>query len=164
MGTGHPIVVGIVPRQDEVVPMTARNMAEAYGERLIFIYADPSQISVDGIPGHATSFDPDLDDDGSEEEQVTEQIESELAEIFSESDAQWEFRYVAGASAASLARIACETDASFIMIGSREPGLGPRIKEFLSGPVAITLIHTQPRPVIVIPQKHSDAKNASPWA
>lgn len=159
----HPIVAGIMPKQDEVVPVTACTMAADLGCSVIFVYSDPSQISVDGEQGHATSIDPDIVDDSDEQERITAQMEKRLAAVTSGIEVEWEFRYVAGAPAAALANIALEEDASLIMIGSREPGLGARMKEFVSGPVADALMHSQPRPVVVIPQKHSTMANASPW-
>lgn len=159
----HPIVVGIMPKQDEIVPVTACAMATDLGCRAIFVYADPSKISVDGEQGHATSIDPDIVDDVDEQDRITAQMKERLQSVTSGREAEWEFRYVAGAPAAALANIALEEDAAFIMIGSREPGLGARMKEFVSGPVADALMHSQPRPVVVIPQKHSTMANASPW-
>ena len=76
----------------------------------------------------------------------------------------WTLRTLAGDPARALARLAAETNAPMIIVGTSERGLSHRLSEALNGSVGAWLSHHQSRPVLVVPYRmpaHEDAAEAS---
>lgn len=158
--SGHPFVVAIVPHQPELVALTAAAWSQAAGGiRLYFAYVDVNRYPVeefpDGTVRHA-ELDPDAIDDSWR--QVQEQIERSLADALAGSDVPWEFRYLAGRPDRALTHLARAVDAAAIVVGTRAPGPGARLREVVEGSVAFQLSHYQHRPVLVVPLSVVDWK------
>nr|WP_254106700.1 universal stress protein [Arthrobacter sp. 68b] len=64
---------------------------------------------------------------------------------------RWTFRTVSGDPARARGQFAESADASVIVVGTRELGLGTRLEQLLVGSVAVGLTHRQHRPVLVVP-------------
>ncbi len=161
---GHPIVVGVMPGQPELVTLTAASWAEALGVELYIGYADPTRITVtenaDGTVRHA-AVSPDAVDDSWRGRST--QIEQFLHEVLANSNVTWHFRYLAGRPDRSLTHLARAVDASALVVGTHSPGAAARWHEFFDGSVAARLAHHQHRPVLVVPLKVVDWHAATPW-
>ena len=91
------------------------------------------------------------------EDQLREQLEGVLTGV------DWEFRYLAGRVDRSLTHLARAVDAAAIVVGTRVPGVGARLREFVDGSVALHLSHHQHRPVLVVPLAVVDWFTKRPW-
>ncbi len=156
--TGCSLVVGIVPGQHRVVFEEAVALAHALGATLHFSYIDTSSIgdlhryvaddALGSFPG-ILPIDPDAPNDTWE--RVGAEVEQQVATALDGSGVTWSFSHVAGEPVEMLGRIADAHDARYIIVGTREPGPGPRLRELLGGSVASGLAHQQRRPVLVVP-------------
>lgn len=163
---GHPLVVGVVPGQDPLVIRTAVSLAIANGCPILHLaYADPSRYVVaehaDGSIRHAP-IDPDSDDEAwrTALDALTEWASELLGE-----DVAWRLDYLAGRPDRALTHLARAVDAAAIVVGTRPPGAGARLKEFVEGSVAAHLSHHQHRPVLTVPLSVVDWKDiGAPWA
>ncbi len=162
---GHPLVVGVVPGQSEVVALTAAAWSDALGNiPLYFGYVDQSrtvyQEFPDGTVRHE-SLDPDLVDDSWLERDRL--IREHLARILVDHSGPWEFRYLAGRPDRALTHLARAVDASAIIVGARHPSSTERVREFLNESVALHLSRHQHRPVITVPVAVVDWKASPAW-
>jgi len=162
---GHPLVVGVVPGQSELVALTAVAWSEALGGvPLYFAYSDPSRVVdeeyADGTVRHS-GLDPDQVDDAWQERERA--IRAYLGELLARHRGPWEFRFLAGRADRALTHLARAVDASAIVVGARNPSAGERFREFLAGSVAVRLSRHQHRPVIVVPLAVVDWKAPTPW-
>jgi hypothetical protein len=150
---GHPLVVGIVPGQPALVARTAALWATATGaSRLVAAYADPARYVVEELPDGSVRHMP-VDPDGVDDEWLLRQahINQHLAAALGPSGVTWELRYLAGRADRALTHLARAVDAGGFVIGTRAPGAGARIRDWLEGSVAFRLTHHQHRPVLVVP-------------
>ncbi|MDN5559657.1 MAG: universal stress protein [Ruaniaceae bacterium] len=160
--SGSPVVVGVTPGQDELVVLTAASWARALGVRLVCAYVDTQRITTlefpDGSVRHV-SIEPDVADDAwhETEAQLREQLEGVLDGV------SWEFHYLAGRVDRALTHLARAVDASAIVVGTRVPGIGARMRQFVEGSVALHLSHHQHRPVLVVPLAVVDWFTKRPW-
>ena len=156
----HPMVVGIVPNQPELVALTAASWSQAAGGvTLYFAHVDLERFTVeefaDGTVRHA-AIDPDsLDDSWVRAEQL---IHESLTQVLAGSGVPWELRYLAGRPDRALTHLARAVDAAAIVVGTRAPGPGARLREAIGGSVAVQLSHHQHRPVLVVPLSVVDWK------
>lgn len=162
---GHPLVVGVVPGQSELVALTAAAWSEALGGvPLYFGYCDPSRIVdaeyADGTVRHS-GLDPDQIDDSWQERE--REIRAYLGGLLVNHQGPWEFRYLAGRADRALTHLARAVDASAIVVGAKHPSKGERFREFLAGSVALRLSRHQHRPVMVVPLAVVDWKAPMPW-
>lgn len=162
---GHPFVVGVVPRQSELVVLTAAAWAHAVGDvPLYFAYVDRSRIVEqefpDGTVRHA-DLDPDAADDGWRRRE--EEIRAHLTRTLADHPGPWEFRYLAGRPDRALTHLARAVDASAIVVGARHPATGERLREFFEESVALHLSRHQHRPVLIVPVAVVDWKAPTPW-
>lgn len=162
---GHPLVVGVVPSQPELVALTAASWAEALGGvKVYFAYSDPHRIVdveyPDGTVRHS-GIDPDQADDSWEDRE--RRIRSFLAEVLDGHDGPWEFRYLAGRADRALTHLARAVDASTIVVGAKHPSSTERFREFLAGSVAVRLTRHQHRPVLIVPLAVVDWKAPTKW-
>jgi nucleotide-binding universal stress UspA family protein len=161
---GHPLVMGIVPGQPDLVTRTAAMWAEAARATTLYCaYVDQSRFTAeefpDGTVRHAP-IDPDgMDDDWRRNEQ---RIVDHLSQTLAGTTVPWTFRYLAGRPDRALTHLARAVDASAYVIGTRAPRAGSRMREFLDGSVAFRLSHHQHRPVLVVPLEVVDWK-ATLW-
>lgn len=162
---GHPLVVGVVPGQDPLVVRTAVSLAQVLRGGIFFAYADAGRFTVeeraDGTVRHA-GIDPDSADD--EWQRTEASIRDELAVRVDSDDVPWDFRYLAGRPDRALTHLARAVDAAAFVVGTRAPGAGHRVREFLEGSVAEHLSHHQHRPVLTVPLAVVDWKDIpTPW-
>lgn len=157
---GHPIVVGVVPGQPDLVVLTAAALAAASGATVYFAYVDPRRVVdrelADGSVLHS-DLDPDLSDDEEWRRRQAELEEAITASLAGQS-ASWEFRYLAGRPDRALTHLARAVDAAVIVVGTHADGGGRRVHHFLAGSVGSHLAHHQHRPVLVVPLSVVDWK------
>ena len=161
---GHPIVVGIVPGQPELVALTAAAWARALGVELYFGYADPSRITVEEYPDgrvRHSELNPDSVDDSWRDRE--RQIHDVLEEVLADSGVPWHLRYLAGRPDRALTHLARAVDASAMVVGTHAPGVGSKWHDFMEGSVGARLAHHQHRPVLVVPLRVVDWHAKAPW-
>ncbi|MFN2320014.1 MAG: universal stress protein [Dermatophilaceae bacterium] len=151
--SGHPIVVGVVPGQPELLVLTAASLAAASSASVYFAYVDPRRVVdrelADGSVLHS-DLDPDLSD-VEEWRQRQVDLEGAITASLSGQEVTWEFRYLAGRADRALTHLARAVDAAVIVVGTRAEGGGRRVHHFLEGSVSSHLAHHQHRPVLVVP-------------
>ncbi|WP_454300988.1 universal stress protein [Salana multivorans] len=162
---GHPLVVGVVPGQNPLVVRTAVGLAAALGVGLYAGYVDTSRYTVsehpDGSVTHA-ALDPDTADDSWRDTEA--ELRDHLATLLAGDGVPWQLRYLAGRPDRALTHLARAVDASALVVGTRAPGGGPRMRELLEGSVAAHLAHHQHRPVLTVPLAVVDWKEIrTPW-
>ena len=146
-----PVLMGVVPGQPLAVAHRAAELAFSLGVKLVCAYVDVTTYLAEEPDGRveARPIDPDgIDDDI---EGISASIAGDLREALGASGIDWSFLTLAGDPARALGRLAESTDASVIVVGTRERGLGARFEELLVGSVAVHLTHRQHRPVLVVP-------------
>jgi nucleotide-binding universal stress UspA family protein len=162
---GHPLVVGVVPGQPELVALTAAEWAHAAGaSALYFAYADPGRYAREEYPD-GTVWHEDLDPDAADPDAWRtrhQQIVEFLTGVLADSPVPWHVRYLAGRADRALTHLARTVDAAGFVVGTRAPGPGSRMREAVTGSVALRLSHHQHRPVLVVPLQVVDW-HAHPW-
>lgn len=163
--SGHPLIVGVVPDQSDLVVQTAAAWSVALSHaRLVFAYVDPARVVVtehaDGSVTHA-DLDPDQADDTWTERESA--LRSHLAELLSDHSGPWDFHYLAGRADRALTHLARAVDASALIVGATHPTAAVRLREIWSGSVALRLTRHQHRPVITVPVEVVDWKVPTPW-
>lgn len=163
---GHPIVVGVVPGQPELVALTAQSLGRAIGApALHFAYVDTSRYVVEEHEGgdvtHAP-LDPDTADDTW---QLThDELEQHIGRTLGATSLPWRLRYLAGRPDRALTHLSRAVDAAAIVVGTRSPGPAARLRTLLDGSVAVHLSHHQHRPVLTVPLSVVDWREISaPW-
>ena len=163
---GHPLVVGVVPGQPELVALTAVSLSRALGPvPLYFAYVDVTRRVEEEFPDGTVrhgDLDPDLADDSWQDRQT--RIERFLDTVMADTGVDWQFRYLAGRPDRALTHLARAIDAAGYVIGTRAPGAEARVREWVEGSVAASLSHHQHRPVIVVPLSVVDWAVPAPWA
>jgi nucleotide-binding universal stress UspA family protein len=159
-----PVLVGIAPGQHPEVARAAAALAAALGTGLVVAWADPARYVVrEHADGSVVSdaIDPDAGEgpgtpDGGE-------ALDPLRAVLDAGGAPWTFRCLAGEPARALAQLAAAVGARTIVVGSREPGLVPRLAEFFTGSVAVQLTHRQRIPVLVVPVTAEATQGRAAW-
>lgn len=147
-----PVVVGVIPGQPAAVLERAAGVAAALGTEIVCAWVDPSSYTRRAGPEgteQAVPIDPDAADSSAQE--LTARMESVLTARLGPFEVPWTFQSQAGEPARELARLAARVQASMIVVGTREPGIGARLEELLTGSIAVHLAHHQSCPVMVIP-------------
>ncbi len=161
---GHPVVVGVVPRQPELVALTAASLARATQATVYFGYVDTARVTEkefpDGTVRHV-ALEPDVA--GDSWMNTEREIRTFLTRVMADQGVPWEFRYLAGSPQRALTHLARAVDAAVIVVGTRAPGAGARLREFVEGSVAVRLGQHQHRPVLVVPLSVVDWKAKAPW-
>lgn len=151
VGTG-PVIVGVIPNQPHEVVFQAATIAKALGTSLICVWVDASSymgpVEPDGTR-EMVPLDPDTDESATRK--TTEQLEARLQGTLDAQQVPWTLDVLPGEPARTIAQLAARESASMIVVGTREPGLGTRLEEILTGSVAVHLAHHQTCPVLVIP-------------
>ncbi len=157
---GHPLVVGVVPGQPPLVALTAAAWARAAeASALYFAYVDGSRFTREEYPDGTVlhdAVDPDGADDAWRDRHS--EIEDFLAEVMTDQEVPWHFRYLAGRPDRALTHLARAVDAAGYVLGTRAPGAGAHLREMVEGSVAEHLTHHQHRPVLVVPLEVVDWK------
>lgn len=145
------IVVGVTPRQPELVLRTAARLARALGAELVCAHVDSSAYVVEEHQdGSVTTrpLDPDLQD------WTASPFDASLAERIERLGAAAGVAVrtceLAGDVARALGRLAEMVGAELIVVGTRS-GIRAGVREYLGGSVAVHLAHRQPVPVVVVP-------------
>ena len=151
-GVSGPLVVGVVPNQHPEVVLEARALSDALGRPIIFAYVEPNSYLVEW------DLKSDIEYLSLHPKEIDEDISADVALILADlwramegAALPWRFRALAGDPAKALARLARESRASMIIVGTREPGPGPLLSEFLGGSTAAHLADQQSLPVLVVP-------------
>lgn len=158
-GGSSPVLVGIVPNQHPEVLQTAAVLAARLHESLVCAYVDEASYLVEWDPdrsAHRLSLHPEAngDDIRAAAAELRAAVESAVAEVPAETGRpEWNLRTLSGDPSRALARLAAETDASMIVVGTPERGFSHRLAEVLSGSVAAWLTHHQSKPVLVVPYR-----------
>jgi nucleotide-binding universal stress UspA family protein len=153
-----PVLAGVLPNQPATVVEKAAEVALATGLELVLAFADVTSFpSAGDRDGHlaARPIDPDgIDDDAAA---ISESLRSRIADQLDGTGVQWSFVTLAGEPARSLGRYAASINASMIVVGTKEHGLGPKFEGLLTGSVALHLAHRQNCPVLMVPLGRHDA-------
>lgn len=157
------VVLGVVPAVDPTVLQGAVLLTARMHACLVCVWADESHITVDHLPNGSvvtTPLDPDEVDDldsPTAEDRLYRQLETLLADA----PLAWRFRYTTGAPARALHEVAEEIDALAIAIGTRRSGWGHWAAEKVEGSVAVRLVRSQHRPVVLLPRSGSASQPSS---
>ena len=135
------VLAGAMPGQPQAVVHRAAELAYTLNVKLICVYVDITSYLAD------EPDDAPVDDVEANSADILERLENTL----DGTGIRWSFRTLSGDPARALAQFAESADASVIVVGTRELGLGIRLEQLLLGSVAVDLTHRQHRPVLVIP-------------
>lgn len=151
--TGRPIIVGLMPTRFDRVLRAAIDLAEHYDSELICACVDDSQASAETGP---VSVDPDAADVNTPSQSATN-LAADIERLLTQSASSvlWSLRTPSGDAAGALNQLAADTDAAYIVIGTREPGFASTMREFINGSLATRLTREQHRPVLVVPADSS---------
>ncbi|MEE2523619.1 universal stress protein [Pseudarthrobacter sp. J75] len=147
-----PLVVGVRPDQHGEVIQAAAALARKLEVALVCAYVDEASYLVEWDPHRAThrlSLHPDKDDD--DVRTLQDQLRSILGQALEGQGVEWSLRTLAGDPSRALGRLAADCDASMIVVGTPEHGLGHRLSEMLNGSISAWLSHHQSCPVLVVP-------------
>ncbi|MDR7160407.1 nucleotide-binding universal stress UspA family protein [Arthrobacter sp. BE255] len=153
-----------MPDQHPEVLRTATQLAARLSAPMLCAYVDEASYLVEWDPArsaHRLSLHPEKDDE--DVRAVTMGIRAVIEDAVGTAGdpaISWTLRTLAGDPARALARLAAETNAPMIIVGTSERGLAHRLSEALNGSVGAWLSHHQSRPVLVVPYRmpaHEDA-------
>jgi nucleotide-binding universal stress UspA family protein len=154
IGGPAPLVVGVHPGQHPEVLETAAALAKSLAVPIICAYVDEASYLAEWDPArsaHRLSLHPDTDDD--EIRAVAQGLRSMIEAALAGQGIDWSLRTLAGDPARAIGRLAAESGAEMIIVGTPERGLGHRISAALNGSVAAWLSHHQEHPVLVVPAR-----------
>ncbi len=158
--TQHAVLVGVTHSQPESVVRQAGKLARLVDASLVCVHVDTTVLATSLYPDGGLGSVPaqtGFDEVPSFDRELAERIESVLSE---HPPARIEYVELTGSPAEALAEIATASQARYIVVGARKPGLSSTIGEFFNGSVAARLAHIQPAPVLVVPSK---PLGALPW-
>jgi nucleotide-binding universal stress UspA family protein len=98
---------------------------------------------------HRLSLHPDAD--SARIRATTQELRSVIEARCASLGIDWTLRTLAGDPARAIGRLAAEANASMIVVGTPEHGIGHRISAALNGSVAAWLSHHQDRPILIVP-------------
>jgi nucleotide-binding universal stress UspA family protein len=160
----RPVIVGVIPDQPEDVILTAASFAQRLGVDLVCASVDTAHTTVerhaDGTV-EAISLDPDAID--IETLEFDPGIRDRLTGLLDPLGIHWRTQALAGGAAQELEHLADDTDATMIVVGTRDPGLRATLREFMNGSVAVQLAHRQHHPVLVVPLHPVGPDDVLPW-
>jgi nucleotide-binding universal stress UspA family protein len=137
---------GLSPR---VVREAVRYATLAHAE-LILVHVDTTRfVAFEDPDGYVHSSTVDVA--GAAAKAALDEVRRVAAEMLSGQTVIWRVEQGIGDPALALIRFADAVDASLLVVGTRKPGLGESVREFLTGSVAARLSHRQSRPVLVVP-------------
>ena len=147
-----PLVVGVLPGQHPEVLQTAAALAKRLAAPMICAYVDEASYLVEWDPArsaHRLSRHPDADDARFRE--TAQELRSVIQERCAGLGIDWTLRTLAGDPARSIGRLAADTNALIIVVGTPERGIGHRLSAALNGSVAAWLSHHQEHPILIVP-------------
>jgi nucleotide-binding universal stress UspA family protein len=147
-----PLVVGVVPGQHPEVLRVAASLAKTLAAPMICAYVDEASYLVEWDPtrsAHRLSLHPDADD--ARIRATTQELRSIMEARCASLGIDCTLRTLAGDPARAIGRLAADANASMIVVGTPERGIGHRITAALNGSVAAWLSHHQERPILIVP-------------
>jgi len=151
------VVVGVDADQAPHIVRETAKLAAAMSAGLVCAWVDSTQViygaSLDGTR-LITPLDPDQTAGASEA--LHERVHRFVAEQLAGSPVPWRLESTVGDIASGLTEVAQEWDADVIAVGGRRPGFSGWMNEVIGGSIAGHLVHTQHRPVLVIPGARDD--------
>ncbi|WP_411732444.1 universal stress protein [Paeniglutamicibacter sp.] len=147
-----PLIVGVIPKQHPEVIAQALVLAEQLDRGIVFAYVDPNSYLTEW------NFKEDITDQSLHPCDIDEDMTADALEILAGIEAimvgstpAWTLRILAGEIWKAMARLASETHASMIIVGTRGPTFGAHVSRLLNGATAAHLTAHQHRPVLVVP-------------
>lgn len=151
------IVVGVDAEQRPSIVHEVAELAATMSAGLVCAWVDSTQViygaTLDGTR-LITPLDPDQAAGSSDA--VREQVYQHLAGILGDTTVPWRLETAVGDIASGLTDVAAEWEADIIAVGGRRPGFSGWMNEVIGGSIAGHLVHTQSRPVLVIPGYDKD--------
>ena len=164
------VLVGVTPEQTESVLTEAARLADRLGATLLCTSVDSSRYITDILPdGSVFSLPIDADQVESEQLEFSPDLASHIRSVLEQlptsdgAERPIVFRALVGDPALALAALAESAQSTYVVVGSRKPGLRAGMKEFFSGSVAVHLVHRQSRPVLVVPTSPISQERPLPW-
>jgi nucleotide-binding universal stress UspA family protein len=81
----------------------------------------------------------------------SQELQRKLESILGQPGETWSFRVLNGDVSKALSRLAESTSASLLVVGAGRPGSLAWVDRLLEGSVSASLMHSQQRPVLVVP-------------
>jgi nucleotide-binding universal stress UspA family protein len=147
-----PIVLGVGWNFPEHLIRAAAGLAAALDVHLACAFVDPASYLTEWEPeGQRTarSLDPKVNE---EAEYPASQLQRSLENLLGQPGETWSFRVLNGDVPKALSRLAENTGASLIVVGADRSGSLAWVDRLLEGSVSASLIHSQRRPVLVVPE------------
>ena len=156
----RPVIVGVHRGQSRAVLIEAARLAAELGRPLLCAnVSEDSYLTEWDKPGEVAEESLHPTEVGAGEGEaalaLTSAIESALADTGIEPSA-WSVRLLAGDPAKALGRLAAETDARLVVVGTHRRGFSNTLENWLAGSVGARLTHDQRTPVVVVPVTAKD--------
>ena len=147
-----PIILGVGWNFSDHLIRTAASLAASLGEHLICAFVDPATYLTEWDPSGqltALSLDPIINE---EAEFPSRQVRQKLEAILGKKPGHsWSFRVLNGDVPKALTRLADNTDAALLVVGTGLPRSLAWLDRVLEGSVSANLIRQQHRPVLIVP-------------
>ncbi|MDQ0075636.1 nucleotide-binding universal stress UspA family protein [Arthrobacter oryzae] len=130
---------------------TAAELADALGAHLVCAFVDPASYLTEWEPEGqraALSLEPIINE---EADFPSQELQRKLEAILGQPGETWSFRVLNGDVSKALSRLAESTSASLLVVGAGRPGSLAWVDRLLEGSVSASLMHSQQRPVLVVP-------------
>ncbi|MGO4300182.1 universal stress protein [Leifsonia sp. RAF41] len=150
-----PVIVGLHRGQSQAVLLEAAQLAAELGRPLLCAYvSEDSYLTEWDKPDTVAGESLHPSEVGAGERDavlaLTAAIDAALNDIDTPPES-WSLRLLAGDPAKALGRLAGETDARLIVVGTHRRGFSNTVENWLAGSVSARLTHDQWRPVVVVP-------------
>lgn len=145
------VIVGLIPGQNARVVREAAEHATLYGVPLVGVYVDTTRFVTYEEPGgsvHSAALDLSVEARRADYENVVAETSASLEGT----GMTCVVRELVGDPAFAIRDLADDLHAKLIVIGTRKPGIGETLREFITGSVAARLARRQKRSILVIPQ------------
>jgi len=149
-----PVIVGVHRGQALAVLMEAARLAAELGRPLLCAYvAEDSYLTEWDKPDAVAGESLHPTEVGAGEGDAVIALSGAIDAALSGTDAspEWSLRLLAGDSAKALGRLAAETQARLIVVGTHRPGFANALENWLAGSVGARLTHDQGVPVVIVP-------------
>ena len=155
-----PVIVGVHRGQSRAVLVEAARLASELGRPLLCAYvSEDSYLTEWDKPGDVAQESLHPSEVGAGEGEavlaLTTAIEAALSDAGS-APSGWSVRLLAGDAAKALGRLAAETQARLIVVGTHRRGFSNTLENWLAGSVGARLTHDQRTPVVVVPVTAKD--------
>jgi len=148
--TTDTIVVGAHTRTADTVLSTAARFAARLSAQLVVVQVDDSRVPADPDDASGRGATVPLDPDEYDDDVDRSALEATAARLRTDAQITVDVRVLAGDPAKALARVAADTHAVLIVVGSSN-GPAAGLKAALHGSTASFLMHHQLVPILVVP-------------